>query len=166
VIFAKPSYNKSENLGINNETFNNQFLNVCSTTEGKTENARRTVPLYKVTYEKLEEYIQGNNKRGNDYIFDKIRQKDFKEARNMLGALLGYREEDLEKKNIRFYSGRHFFKTMLNAGGLGEDVEEYFMGHTVSSEIKKRYNHKEKIGRENLEKKIKKMFDIIDGTFF
>lgn len=150
---------------LNKETFNNQFLKVCSTIEGKTENAPRNIPLHRVTCEKIKEYIK-NHKGENDYIFDKIRQKDFKEARNRLGALVGYKEEDLDNKNIKFYSGRHFFKTMLNAQGLGTDIEEYFMGHKVSPDIKKRYNHKDKIGRENLEEKIKTMFDIIDGTFF
>jgi hypothetical protein len=37
-------------------------------------------------------------------------------------------------------------KTMMNAGGLGEDIEEYFMGHKTSGDVSKRYNHKGRQG--------------------
>jgi site-specific recombinase XerD len=149
----------------NNVKFNNYFLKVCSTIEGKNKNAKRTVPLHPFVYKKLIDYIQKNNRKGNDYIFDKIRGEDFETAGDKLGDLLGYDKAQLKEKNIVFYSGRHFYKTMLNAGGLGEDIEEFFMGHRVSADIKKNYNHKDKIGKENLEKKIALMFNIINETF-
>jgi integrase len=152
----------------NGTIFNNYFLNVCSTIEGKNKNAKRTIPLPPFTDKKLLEYIKKNNRRENDYIFGNLSEEDFETATLLLGSLLGYSETDLDKdhKNIRFYSGRHFYKTMLNAGGLGEDIEEFFMGHRVSNDIKKRYNHKDKIGKENLIKKIALMFAIIDKTIF
>jgi hypothetical protein len=113
-------------------------------------------------------FSKKNNRGENDYIFGNLCDKDFERVRLLLGSLLGYSEIDLDKdhKNIRLYSGRHFYKTMLNAGGLGKDIEEFFMGQRVSNDMQKRYNHKDKTGKENLVKKIELMFSIIDKTFF
>jgi integrase len=151
----------------NGVVFDNYFLCVCETIKGKTINAKRTVPLHPFVYQKLMEYIQKNGKGENDFIFG-VKAYEFSKANTLLGSLPGYSEKELEEKNIRYYSGRHFFKTMLSCGGgLGEDIEEYFMGHRrVSGDVKKLYNHKDKTGRENLAKKIKAMFDIIDKTLF
>jgi integrase len=145
--------------------FENHFLNVCESIDGKTKNAKRVIPLHPFTYQKLFEYIQKNNKGENDFIFD-VKTEDFSRASIVLGNILGYSEKELEEKNIRYYSGRHFFKTMLNAGGLGEDIEELFMGHKTSLDVKKNYNHRDKIGQENLSKKINIMFEIMDKTLF
>jgi integrase len=153
---------------LNGTIFNNYFLQVCSTIPGKNKNAKRTIPLHSFTLEKLRKYIKKNNRGEKDYIFGSLCEKDFERAGLLLGSLLGYSEIDLDRdhKNIKFYSGRHFYKTMLNAGGLGEDIEEFFMGHRISNDMKKRYNHKDKIGKENLVKKIDLMFSIIDQTYF
>jgi site-specific recombinase XerD len=153
---------------LNGTIFNNHFLKVCSTIEGKNKDAKRTVPLPPFVYKKIQEYILKMNRGENDYIFDNLNVKDFDKATILLGSLLGYSEIELDKdhKNIRFYSGRHFYKTMLNCGSLGEDIEEFFMGHRVTNDIKQRYNHKDKIGKENLVKKIELMFTIIDKTLF
>jgi integrase len=146
-------------------TFDNYFLRVCESITGKTENAKRVIPLHPFVHQKLMEYIQ-ENKKENDFIFDDDLGKDFSKANILLGAKLGYSEQQLEKENIRYYSGRHFWKTAMYSGGLGEDVEELFMGHRVSQDVKRIYTHKNKIGQENLNKKIKLMFEIIDTTFF
>jgi hypothetical protein len=71
-------------------------------------------------------------------------------------------KEELKKQNISFYSGRHFWKTLMNSGGLGDDIEEFFMGHKVS----KNYNHKDKQGREKLLEKAKEAFAILDKKLF
>jgi integrase len=114
----------------------------------------------------LLEWIQENGRGEKDFIFEGgfVKADEFKSSCILLGKKLGYTEEELEGMNIRFYSGRHFFKTMMSAGGLGEDAEELFMGHSVSQDVKKRYNHKNKIGKENLEGKIRTMFEIIQNT--
>jgi hypothetical protein len=54
----------------------------------------------------------------------------------------------------------------MNAEGLGEDIEEYFMGHKVSGDVSKRYNHKEKQGRDRLENKVRLVFSILDKKLF
>jgi hypothetical protein len=51
----------------------------------------------------------------------------------------------LQAQNIGFYFGRHYWKTLINAHGLG-DIEEYFMGHKVSKDVSERYNHRDKQG--------------------
>jgi integrase len=150
----------------NGITYNNYFLNVCASINGKTKNAKRVVPLHPFVYQKLIEYIKENGRGENDYIFEADLNNEFGTANIVLGKLLGYTEQGLEERNIRYYSGRHFWKTMLNCEGLGRDVEELFMGHRVSADVKKTYNHKDKIGRENLTKKIELMFDIISKTLF
>ena len=71
----------------------------------------------------------------------------------------------LEKENIVFYSGRHFWKTMMNAADLG-DIEEYFMGHRVRGDVAKRYNHRDKQGQDKIVKKAQEVFRILDKTLF
>ena len=41
---------------------------------------------------------------------------------------MGCAAEMLRAENIRFYSGRKFWKTLMASDGLGRDAEEYFMG--------------------------------------
>jgi hypothetical protein len=55
---------------------------------------------------------------------------------------------------------------MMNAGGLGEDIEEYFMGHKTSGDVSKRYNHKDRQGLAKLEQKAQRVFSILDKTLF
>jgi hypothetical protein len=54
----------------------------------------------------------------------------------------------------------------MNAGGLGEDIEEYFMGHKISGDVSKRYNHKDQQGRDRLEEKVRMVFAILDKKLF
>jgi integrase len=72
---------------------------------------------------------------------------------------------DVEKQGISFYSGRHFWKTLMSSEDLG-DIDEYFMGHKVSSEVKKLYNHFDKQGQKKLIKKTKEVFKILDRYLF
>ena len=55
---------------------------------------------------------------------------------------------------------------MMNAGGLGEEAEEIFMGHKVSNNVSKLYNHKDKRGKELIVKKAKEVFSILDQYIF
>jgi hypothetical protein len=54
----------------------------------------------------------------------------------------------------------------MNGEGLGDDVEELFMGHKVSSDVSKLYNHRDKQGRKLMIKKTKQVFSILDKKIF
>jgi hypothetical protein len=54
----------------------------------------------------------------------------------------------------------------MNSEGLGDDIEEYFMGHKVSGNVSKNYNHKDKRGREKLIEKAKEAFAVLDKKLF
>jgi hypothetical protein len=53
----------------------------------------------------------------------------------------------------------------MNSEDLG-DVEEVFMGHKVSTDVAKLYNHRDKQGKERFIKKAKKVFAILDKRIF
>jgi hypothetical protein len=55
-------------------------------------------------------------------------------------------EKFLKEQNIAYYSDRRFWKTLMNASKLEDDVEELFMGHRVTSDVAKLYNHHDKHG--------------------
>lgn len=116
-------------------------------------------------------YIRKTEKKDNDLIFKnegtkKIMSKTYELANLNLAGFTKYSPERLLQENITFYSGRHFWKTLMNHGGLGDDVEEYFMGHKVSASVKERYNHKDKRGKKNKLEKAKKIFQILDKYIF
>ena len=141
-------------------------INYLQINESKTENGIRLVPLHPFVYQKLKQYagtVQG------DYIFSnggKPNQSElYKAAYMTLGTMMGKTEEYIEKENIKFYSGRAWWKTTMDAADLG-DVEEYFMGHKVTSDVSKRYNHKDKQGKDMLVKKAKEIFKILDKKLF
>jgi len=92
--------------------------------------------------------------------------KIFTKAAAILGHRLGMTDEELKERHIVFYSGRHFWKTLMNYGGLGEDAEEFFMGHKVSGDVAKRYNHLDMQGKDVMVKKAKKIFAILDKFIF
>ena len=73
--------------------------------------------------------------------------------------------EELKKEGISFYSGRHYWKTLMNANRLG-DAEEFFMGHKVSSNMAELYNHRNKQGQKMILKKACKVLSILDKTIF
>jgi integrase len=138
--------------------------------ESKSKNGIRLVPLHEFVYKRIMAYIEKTKKRGNDYIFSDHggpnQSTPYKEANNLLAKKLKVPDDELEKQNITFYSGRHFWKTLMNSEGLGEDIEEFFMGHKVSGDVSKNYNHKDKRGKEKLIEKAKEVFSILDKKIF
>jgi integrase len=129
--------------------------------ESKTENGLRLVPLHDFVYEKLKGYAKG----AAGPVFERCPSR-FTEANAELGRRLGKSEAELKAENITFYSGRHFWKTLMNAEGLGEDIEEVFMGHKVTGDVAKRYNHRDRQGQTLLVQKAKKVFAILDRRVF
>ena len=142
------------------------FINVV---HSKTASGIRIIPLHPKIRETLGEWISEKRLSGSDSLFFlKKGQRIFKTAKMAhiyMGALAGKSIEDLEKENLTFYSGRHFYKTMLNTYNLG-DLEEIFMGHKVSRNVSERYNHKSKRGENELLKEARKAIEIIDKTLF
>jgi integrase len=147
---------------------NIHFINI---TESKTENGTRIVPLHNFVYRKLMAYIRRNNKGLEDFIFKPETRKrlgsyTYKIAYTDLAENSKYKTVDnFTNENIKFYSGRHFWKTLMNANDLG-DVEEYFMGHKVSDDVAKRYNHRDKQGQSKIVQKAKEVFKILDQKLF
>jgi site-specific recombinase XerD len=141
---------------------NYSFINVV---ESKTENGVRIVPLHNFIHAKLKAYIEKQNKKENDRVFGKVSASDYAAANTALGGRVGYSPAALKELNITFYSGRHYWKTLMNANDLG-DVEEYFMGHKVSKSVAERYNHRDRQGRELLVKKARSVLKILDKTLF
>jgi excisionase family DNA binding protein len=132
--------------------------------EGKTENRVRLAPLHDFVYEKLTAWINSNNIQEGALVFP-VKPYTFTRAYILLGEMLGFDKTALQEQNIVFYSGRHYWKTLLNANDLG-DIEEYFMGHKVSKDVAERYNHRDKQGRKRLLAKAREMFRILDKTLF
>ena len=152
------------------------FLNIS---KSKSKFGIRIVPLHNFVYSKIISYIKKYKKSSDDILFNQINgrlipRQWYRDANIMLGTFtrdkdkkLNYTEikQMLEKENISFYSGRHWYKTALNAYELG-DVEEYFMGHRVTHDVSKRYNHRDKQGQEILVKKAMEVFRILDKVLF
>jgi integrase len=132
--------------------------------ESKTPSGLRLVPLHDFVYQKLKAYASKKNTA--DPVIGKQRPEAFIKANGELARRLKVSEEELEKENITFYSGRHYWKTMMNREGLGEDIEEIFMGHLVSSNVAKRYNHRDKQGQAQLVRKAKQVLSILDKCIF
>ena len=124
------------------------FVNVR---KSKTENGLRLIPLHETVYKEILRHAE--NKKSGEFIFSKKGGPNqstlYRQARRDMGAAAGYTEEELYELKISYYSGRHFWKTLMSAEGLG-DVEEYFMGHKVSGSVANRYNHKDKQGRKRI----------------
>ncbi len=140
------------------------FLNIP---DSKTPNGIRAMPIHDFVHKKLTDYAKKHDK--TDYILKDgarlIQSTEYKKAALELAKHLGYDEEYVEKENITFYSGRHFWKTLMNSEGLG-DIEELFMGHKVSTDVSKNYNHKDKVGRTKKMEKVKHLFKILDKYIF
>ena len=127
--------------------------------ESKTANGVRLIPLHDFVYRKLMTYRAGKEAGAPlSAIYDKVFTRANKDLARHLGA-----EDEIKRQNITFYSGRHFWKTLMNSEGLG-DVEELFMGHKVSSDVSKRYNHRDKRGKELLAQKAREVFSILDRS--
>jgi len=132
--------------------------------ESKTPSGIRLVPLHDSVRKKILNYCAKKEAKGP--IFGRLNPEIFAKANRQLAARLKVSEEALKKENITFYSGRHFWKTMMNAGGLGDDIEEFFMGHAVSGNVAKLYNHRDKQGKERVAKKARQVFKILDQYIF
>jgi integrase len=143
-------------------------INFVDIKDSKTKNGIRLVPLHNFVYKKIQRYIKQTGKKDEDYIFSDHGGPNQSTLYNQANALLGKKlnlSED-ELKGITFYSGRHFWKTLMSSEGLGDDIEEFFMGHKVSGDVSKNYNHKDKRGREKLLEKAKEVFTILDKKLF
>ncbi|MDR2815755.1 MAG: tyrosine-type recombinase/integrase [Proteiniphilum sp.] len=138
--------------------------------ESKSKNGIRLVPLHNFVYRKIQRYIKQTNKQGEHYIFSvhggPNQSTDYNKANSLLAKQLNVSEDELKKQNITFYSGRHFWKTLMNREGLGDDIEEFFMGHKVSGDVSKIYNHKDKQGKDKLLEKAKEAFAMLDQKLF
>jgi integrase len=130
--------------------------------DSKTKNGRRVIPLHSFVCARL-----GLDRPPDAPLVElpKSPGELFHAANRTLGYKLGMLPEELDQENITFYSGRHFYKTMLNDGGLG-DAEEYFMGHRVSSDVSKLYNHRDRQGRQKLTEAARKVLAILDERLF
>ena len=136
----------------------------------KTKNGVRIVPLHDFVYQKLAAYIKKTGKKNDDIIFSikgnkKISSYVYDNANTELAEYTKYTPERLEKENITFYSGRHFWKTLMDSEKL-EDIEEYFMGHKTTGDVAKRYNHKDKQGKKKLLERARRVFQILDKHIF
>jgi len=132
--------------------------------KSKTINGIRMIPLHKILYEKIKAWGIKNKVEENP-LFN-VRNSKFENANKELARRLKVSDEELERENITFYSGRHFWKTLMSAEGLGEDIEEIWMGHKVTGNVAKLYNHRDKQGRGRMLKKAKKVFSILDDYIF
>jgi len=144
-----------------------QIVNGChfiKIEKSKTANGIRLIPLHKTVYEKIRLYGIKNN-MGEKPLFD-VNNKKFTRANNELARRLKVSDEELLRENITFYSGRHYWKTLMSAEGLGEDIEEVWMGHKVSGIVSRLYNHRDKWGKNRMLKKTKQMFSILDRCIF
>jgi integrase len=128
----------------------------------KTKNGERIIPLHPFVCSKL------GLDRPPDSPLVPIPSnpgRHFIDANRTLGYKLGMLPEQLKEEHITFYSGRHFYKTMLNDGGLG-DAEEYFMGHKTSSDVSRTYNHRDRQGQKKIIEVTTKVFEILDRRLF
>ena len=137
-----------------------------SVKKSKTPSGARLVPLHDFVYRKLKAWAVKNKKDSHDLLFGYSNALPFTGANNELAKMLKVSDEELESDNITFYSGRHYWKTLMNAEGLGEDIEEIFMGHKVVSNMAKLYNHRDKQGKKMLAKKAGQVFSILDRCVF
>jgi len=134
--------------------------------KSKTPSGIRMIPLHDLVYRKLKAWMVKNKKTPQSLLFDSRNAYVFSNAAFCLREQLGVSEEEAEAENITFYSGRHFWKTLMSAEGLGEDIEEIFMGHKVSHNVNKLYNHRDKQGKEMMLKKAQQVFSILDRCIF
>jgi integrase len=158
------------------------FINVQ---ESKTKNGVRLIPIHPFVHKKLAGFITETGKQSDDFLFTFATSKGlpipigkpkrvtwrnqspiYKKANADMGKTMEITEDELKKQHITYYSGRHFWKTLMSSEGLGDDIEEFFMGHKVSGDVSKNYNHKDKRGREKLLEKAKEVFAILDRKMF
>jgi integrase len=141
--------------------------------KSKTANGIRIVPLHDFVYAKLAAYMKARCVKNDGALFEKVRRDKFAKANIDLAVMLCGGKPDrrniktgLQTQNITFKSGRHFWKTMMNAKELGDDIEEVFMGHRVTKDVAKIYNHRDKQGQEKIIRKAKLFMSILDDVIF
>jgi len=132
--------------------------------KSKTENGVRLVPLHDVVYRKIMDYAKMTDATAP--VFGLMKKYRFIKAYKELGKMLKVSDEYLKEQNITYYSGRHWWKTLMNANGLGEDIEEMFMGHKVSGDVSKLYNHYDRQGKDRIARKAREVFKILDKYLF
>ncbi|MCL2831622.1 MAG: tyrosine-type recombinase/integrase [Treponema sp.] len=155
---------------ITNAVLTNQqasdFINI---EKSKTASGIRKVPVHPKIKEALVCWVKSRCLAEDDFLFITNENQRFyryaKKASDYLGSLLNKTPEELESENISFYSGRHFYKTMLNSFNLG-DIEELFMGHKVNKNVSELYNHKNKRGEQELLNAARRAIEIIDICLF
>jgi integrase len=145
------------------EINNCRFINI---NQSKTINGIRLIPLKKELHIKLKEWAKKNKIEPSHALFNYNDTNVFRKANRELAKKVKASEEELLREHITFYSGRHWWKTLMSAEGLGEDIEEVWMGHKVSSNVAKNYNHKDKMGRERIVKKAKTALKIVERYLF
>jgi len=152
------------------------FINIP---KSKSKFGVRLVPVHNFLYTKLMRYSAKMRKNKDDLLFCQengkpLPRQNYSNANVKLGFFTRQEKKcldwdgikkKLKKENITFYSGRHFYKTLMNAGDLG-DVEEYFMGHKVTNDISKRYNHRDKQGIGRIVQKAHAVYRILDNNLF
>ena len=155
------------------------FLNVRGT---KSKNAKRKVAIHNALYKALKSYVKENGIEDGKPIFKGLYNDVFRQANFQMGNLLGFTENQLLEKGICFYSGRHFFKSILAIGNLEKiadipiDFQELFMGHPFREEkVKeekagiKEYSYKhldsDSIGNDLLYKKGLEVIKVLDYYF-
>jgi integrase len=138
--------------------------------QSKTDSGERLVPLHPLVYKKIIEYSREAGRSAEEYIIPRmgksLQSTTYRKSNIELGKRLGMGVEELKKENITFYSGRHYWKTLMNSEGLGADIEEVFMGHKVSSDVAKRYNHRDKIGKARMLAAARNVYKILDENLF
>jgi integrase len=77
--------------------------------KSKTANGIRLIPLHEMIYRKLKAWAAKKGKE-NTVLFDFKNAEPFNKANNELARRLKVSDEELEKENISFYSGRHYWK--------------------------------------------------------
>jgi integrase len=154
------------NSEIRNATVGDVFLRdglrFLDIKRSKTRNGERIVPLHPFVCSKLDLDRPPDAPLVPNLIDP---GKRFITANRTLGYKLGMLPEQLAEEHITFYSGRHFYKTMLNDGGLG-DAEEYFMGHKTSSDVSRTYNHRDRQGQKKIVEVTAKVLEILDRRLF
>jgi integrase len=138
--------------------------------KSKTKNGIRLIPVHEFVYRELSRYAAETGKTADDYLFSRNGNHNqstvYRKANRVMGGKMGKTEAELNDMGISFYSGRHYWKTLMNAGELGEDIEEYFMGHKVSKDVSSLYNHTDRQGKKRLAVKARKIFSILDKCLF
>jgi integrase len=132
--------------------------------KSKTPNGIRLVPLHEKVYQKLKTF--GAGKGPDEKLFAGCTSITFSDANHELARIIRAGNKKADTTGITFYSGRHFWKTLMNSEGLGENIEEIFMGHKVSNDVRKLYNHRDKQGKKLMVKKAKQVFSILDKRLF